>query len=41
MIDTIKHLLGLCGEPHLNINSIILLIILFRIAVYNYKTYKK
>ena len=31
MIETIKHLFGLCGEAHLNIYSIIFLIILFKL----------
>ena len=28
MIETIKHFLGICGEPHLNIFTIVFLILL-------------
>jgi hypothetical protein len=31
MIDIIKHLFGLCGESHLNLYSIIFLIIFFKL----------
>lgn len=41
MIETIEHIFGLCGEPHLNIYSVILLIILFRLGLYKFKSYKK
>ena len=31
MIETVKHLFGLCGETHLTIYSIIFLIIFFKL----------
>jgi hypothetical protein len=38
-METLKHLLGICGEPHLNIYSIILLIIIIS-TYFNYKKLK-
>jgi len=37
-METLKHLTGLCGEVHLNIYHIIILVILFKIFLYIYKT---
>ena len=38
-METLKHLLGVCGETHPNIYTIILLIVLLKIALY--KAYSK
>ena len=32
MIDTIKHLTGMCGESHINLLTIIFLILIFKLA---------
>ncbi len=37
MIDSIKHILGLCGEPHLNLFSVALIVMLCIYAIYKYK----
>jgi len=37
-METIKHLLGLCGEPHLNIFSVTLIFILLSYAIFKFKT---
>ena len=34
MIETIKHLTGMCGESHLNLFTLTLLIIFIKYAVY-------
>jgi hypothetical protein len=39
-METIKHLLGLCGEPHLNIFSISAIFLLTYI-IYKLKLYEK
>jgi len=39
MTETIKHLFGLCGESHLNLYSIIFLIIFFKL-IYEANTSK-
>jgi len=39
MIEIIKHILGTCGESHLNIYTLILISIL--VGLIKYKTYKK
>jgi hypothetical protein len=38
-METLEHILGLCGETHLNIWTIILIAVLFNLAVY--KAYRK
>lgn len=38
-METLEHILGLCGETHLNIWSIILIFVLFNLFLY--KAYKK
>jgi len=38
-METLEHILGLCGETHLNIWTIILIVVLFNLVVY--KAYKK
>ena len=38
-METLEHILGLCGETHLNIWTIILIVVLFNLAVY--KAYRK
>ena len=38
-METLEHLLGMCGETHLNIWTIILIAVLFKIAIY--KAYSK
>jgi len=38
-METLKHILGLCGETHLNIWTIILIAVLVKIALY--KAYSK
>ena len=38
-METLEHLLGVCGETHPNIYTIILLIVLLKIALY--KAYSK
>ena len=38
-METLKHLLGLCGETHLNISTIILIAVLVKIALH--KAYSK
>mgnify|MGYP003147719949 FL=1 len=37
-METLKHLLGMCGEPHLNIWSIILLFLVIKIC-YKYRRF--
>jgi hypothetical protein len=32
MIETIKHLTGMCGESHINLLTIIFLILIFKLA---------
>lgn len=39
MIESIEHILGTCGESHLNIYTLILISIVFGLT--KYKTYKK
>lgn len=39
MIESIEHILGTCGESHLNIYTLILISIVFSLT--KYKTYKK
>jgi len=37
-METLKHLLGMCGEPHLNIWSIILLFLVIKLF-YKYRKF--
>ncbi len=39
MIESIEHILGTCGESHINIYTILLISIL--VGLKKYKTYKK
>jgi len=36
-METIKHLLGICGEPHLNVFSVTLIIALLGYAIFKFK----
>jgi len=36
MIETIKHLFGLCGETHLNIYTVLLLAVIIKIGYERY-----
>jgi len=38
-METLEHILGLCGATHLNIWTIILITVLFNLVVY--KAYRK
>ncbi len=40
-MKTIKHLTGLCGEPHFNINTILTLLIIFYIIKIIYENRNK
>jgi hypothetical protein len=35
-METLEHLLGFCGESHPNVFTIILLVVLFKIALYKF-----
>ena len=37
MIEFIKHITGLCGEPHLNLITLLLSSPVFGYILYNYK----
>tara|TARA_R100001460_G_scaffold1887_3_gene6728 strand:- start:658 stop:777 length:120 start_codon:yes stop_codon:yes gene_type:complete len=39
MIESIEHILGTCGESHINIYTLIVISIL--VGLIKYKTYKK
>lgn len=39
MIESIEHILGTCGESHINIYTLIFISIVF--CLVKYKTYKK
>jgi len=41
MTETIKHLLGICGEAHPNIYTILFILIILRTAINKIKTYTK
>ncbi len=34
MIETLKHLTGVCGEPHINLTTLIIFLIIINLSIW-------